>query len=69
MWLVHHKNTTSTNVRKVKTKTHVVVSTQPEADGGDVEGVGDEVDDVPHVADVLLQADVPQLFDLTPDQA
>ena len=49
--------------------THVVVSTQPEADGGDVEGVGDEVDDVPHVADVLLQAHVPQLLDLTPDQA
>ena len=48
--------------------THVVVSTQSESDGGDVERVGDEVDDVPHVADVLLQPDVPQLLDLTPYQ-
>ena len=61
MWLVQHKNW--------RGKTHVVISTQSEPDGGDVEGVGDEVDDVPHVAHVLLQPDVPQLLDLTPYEA
>ena len=66
MWLVQHKNTP---VQPKIFSTHVIISTQSESYGGDVEGVGDEVDDVPHVAHVLLQPDVPQLLDLTPYQA
>ena len=65
MWLVQNKNCK----KKRFLPTHIVISTQSESDGGDVEGVGDEVDDVPHVAHVLLQPDVPQLLDLTPYEA
>ncbi len=50
------------------TSLYLVVSDEPERDGGDVERVGDEVDNVPHVVDVLAQAHVPQLLDLAPDQ-
>ena len=32
--------------------THIIVSPEPEADGGHIEGVGDEVHDVPHVTEV-----------------
>ena len=49
--------------------TYIIVGPDPQPNGGDVEGVGDEVDDVPHVAHVLLQPNVPQLLDLTPYQA
>ena len=48
---------------------YIEVGDSSESDGGDVEGVCDEVHDVPHVADVLLEADVPQLLDLRPDEA
>ena len=49
--------------------THIVVGAEPQADGGNVERIRDEVHHVPQVAHVLLQPDVPQLLDLTPDQA
>ena len=48
--------------------TYVIVSSQPQSDGGKVEGVGHEVGHVPHVADVLLGSGVPELLDLTPDE-
>ena len=32
--------------------TYIIVSPDPESDGGDVEGVGDEVSHVPHVAHI-----------------
>ena len=67
MWLVQHKNRAPT--KKDIFSTHVIISTQSESYGGDVEGVGDEVDNVPHVAHVLLQPNIPQLLDLTPYQA
>jgi len=47
---------------------HLVISDESECNGGDVERVGDEVDDVPHVINVLSQAHVPQLLDLAPYQ-
>ena len=50
------------------TKAYIVVGSDPERDGGDVEGVGDEVHHVPHVADVLPHPHVPQLLYLAPDQ-
>ena len=49
--------------------TYVTKSPDSESDGGHVEGVGDEVHDVPEVAGVLLQPHVPQLLDLAPDEA
>ena len=49
--------------------TYVTKSPDSESDGGHVEGVGDEVHDVPEVASVLLQPHVPQLLDLAPDEA
>jgi len=45
------------------------VGDKAQRDGGDVERVGDEVEDVPHVMRVLVQAAVPELLDLDPDQA
>ena len=48
---------------------YVKISHSSQSDGGHVEGVGDEVHDVPHVADVLLETDVPELLDLGPDEA
>ena len=48
---------------------YVKISHSSQSDGGHVEGVGDKVHDVPHVADVLLEADVPELLDLGPDEA
>ena len=48
--------------------THVIVSSQSERDGCQIERVGDEVRNVPHVADVLLRPGVPELLDLAPDQ-
>lgn len=48
---------------------HPVVSDHPERSGGYVQGVCNEVDHVPHVVHVLLQADVPQLLHLRPNQA
>ena len=47
---------------------YFVVGDDPERDGGDVERVSDKVDDVPHVVDVLTEANVPKLLDLAPDQ-
>ena len=47
---------------------YIKVGDSSEPDGCDVEGVCDEVHDVPHVADVLLEAHVPQLLDLRPDE-
>lgn len=47
---------------------HPVVSYDPERDRGYVKRVRYEVDHVPHVVHVLLQAHVPQLFHLRPDQ-
>ena len=32
--------------------TYIIVGPDPESNGGDVEGVGDEVADVPHVTHV-----------------
>ena len=49
--------------------TYVTKSPDSESDCGHVEGVGDEVHDVPEVAGVLLQPHVPQLLDLAPDEA
>ena len=49
--------------------TYVIICSQPQSDCGKVEGVGDEVRHVPHVADVLLCSGVPQLLDLAPDEA
>ena len=46
-----------------------MVGPEPEGDGGYVEGVGDEVEDVPHVAEVLPGPHVPQLLDLAPDES
>ena len=46
-----------------------MVGPESEGDGGDVEGVRDEVEDVPHVADVLPGPHVPQLLDLAPDES
>ena len=54
---IHHR-TTKTN------STYVKIRDSSEPDGGHVEGVGDEVHHVPHVADVLPQPHVPQLLDL-----
>ena len=48
---------------------YIKIGHSPQSDGGHVERVGDEVHDVPHVIDVLLQSHVPQLLDLTPDQS
>ena len=50
-------------------RAHVIVGPHPQPDGGHIEGVGDEVHHVPHVADVLLQPHIPQLLDLAPYQA
>ena len=36
--------------------THIKVCDSSEADGSDVERVGDKVHDIPHVTDVLLQS-------------
>ena len=52
----------------VSQQTYVIVGSQPQSDGGKVEGVGHEVGHVPHVADVLLSPGVPQLLDLAPDE-
>ena len=49
--------------------TDLIVRDDSERDGGDVERVGDEVDDVPHVADVLPETHLPQLLYLAPYQA
>ena len=46
-----------------------MVGPESEGNGGDVEGVRDEVEDVPHVADVLPGPHVPQLLDLAPDES
>ena len=46
--------------------TDLIVRDDSERNGGDVERVGDEVDDVPHVAHVLAQPHLPQLLDLAP---
>ena len=40
------------NVRIKMSMTHIIVGPDPQPNGGDVEGVGDEVADVPHVTDV-----------------
>ena len=45
---------------------YIKVCYSSETDSRHVEGVGDEVDHVPHVVDVLLQADIPQLLNFTP---
>ena len=50
----------------VTQQTYVIVGSQPQSDGGKVEGVSDEVRHVPHVADVLLGSGVPQLLYLAP---
>ena len=53
----------------MRKEVNLVVCDEAESNGGDVERVCDEVDDVPHVADVLPQAHLPQLLDLAPYQA
>jgi hypothetical protein len=45
------------------------MSDDAEGDGGDVEGVGHKVKNVPHVPNILLESYVPQLLDFTPYQA
>ena len=48
---------------------YIEIRHSPQAYRGHVERVGDEVHHVPHVIDVLLEPHVPQLLDLTPDEA
>ena len=48
--------------------TYIIIGPDPEPNCGDVEGVGDEVHHIPHVADVLPQPHVPQLLNLAPDE-
>ena len=50
-------------------ETYIKVCDSPESDGGYVERVGDEVHDIPHVADVFPEPHVPELLDLAPDEA
>ena len=66
--LVWTNKKTVTIIYHISYITYVIVSSQSESDGGKVEGVGDEVGHVPHVADVLLGSGVPQLLDLAPDE-
>lgn len=40
-----------------------------ERDGGQVQGIHDEVHQVPPVVDVVLETTVPHLFNLSPDEA
>ena len=48
---------------------YIKVGNCPQTNCGNVQGVGDEVDHVPHIAYVLLEANVPELFYLAPDKA
>ena len=48
---------------------YIKIGHGPQSDGGHVERVCDEIHDVPHIIDVLLQTHVPQLLDLAPDQS
>ena len=48
--------------------THIKIRYSSQSYCGDIEGVGDEVHHIPHVADVLPQPHVPQLLDLAPDE-
>lgn len=47
--------------------TYLIVRHHSQCHGCDVQRVGNEVNDVPHVPHVLLQADIPQLLYLAPD--
>lgn len=51
------------------TFTHFIIGHQTKGDRGHVEGIGEKVDDVPHVVDVLFQSHVPKLLDFAPYQA
>ena len=48
---------------------HLGVGHDLQGDGGQIEGVHDEVHEVPPVVDVVLEAAVPHLLDLCPDES
>ena len=48
---------------------YIKISHCSQSNSWQIKRVGDKVHHVPHVADVLLETDVPQLLDLGPDEA
>ena len=49
--------------------TYITVGSDPQTDGGNVQRICDEVNNIPKVTCVLLETHVPELLDLTPDES
>ena len=48
--------------------TYVIISPEPQCDGGQVKRISHEVSHVPHITDISLGTRVPKLLNLTPYQ-
>lgn len=48
---------------------YLQVGDDSQCDGGHVKAVGDEIQNIPSIAHVVEQTELPELLDLAPDQA
>lgn len=48
--------------------TYLEIWNDPQGNGGHVQWIGYKINDIPHIVDIFVQSNVPQLFHLTPDE-